>query len=86
MDPPVTSTLCRDKMETIPEIDGSENFTQNLHRSPRGDPLGSLQKSRDLFTVDEEPVVPKRVRVRMRSQSDNSEYLIFNFLERSTEK
>lgn len=73
-------------METILEIDGSENFTQNLQRSPRGDAFTSHQKSRDLFTVDDEPQPPKRVRVRMRSQSDNSEYLIFNFLERTTEQ
>ncbi len=31
-------------------------------------------------------VSPKRMRVRMRSQSDNSEYLIFNFLERMHER
>jgi len=42
-------------------------------------------KSRDILNGGEVDA-PKRVRVRMRSQSDNSEYLIFNFLERISAK
>jgi hypothetical protein len=65
-------------MDTILEIDGSENFTQKLQYSPRMDLLASQCRPRE-----EEFQAPKRMRVRMRSQSDNSEYLIFNFLERA---
>ena len=73
------------KMDTILEIDGSENFTQNFNRSPLIDPFSSTKKSRELMTIGEEEA-PKRMRVRSRSQSDNSEYLIFNFLERNAER
>lgn len=74
--------LSRLKMDTIVEIEGSENFTLNMG-SPRVDLFLKNSKSRE-FTLGEE--APKRMRVRMRSQSDNSEYLIFNFLERVNEK
>jgi hypothetical protein len=73
------------KMDTIFEIEGSENFTQNLQRSPRMDIFSTNSKSRE-FSLGEPLEEPKRMRVRMRSQSDNSEYLIFNFLERVSEK
>jgi len=33
-------------MDTILEIDGSENFTQNLHKSPKNDFLFSNSKPR----------------------------------------
>lgn len=59
-------------METIPEIDGSENFTQNLQRSPKIDIFGSNSKSRELLLTANSFEAPKRMRVRMRSQSDNS--------------
>ncbi len=59
-------------METILEIDGSENFTQNLQRSPKVDIFGSNTKTTDLLTMPKSFEAPKRMRVRMRSQSDNS--------------
>jgi hypothetical protein len=59
-------------METIPEIEGSENFTQNLQRSPKLDIFGSSAKTREPFLPSIDFLPPKRVRVRMRSQSDNS--------------
>lgn len=85
-DPPAAAPLVESlKMDTIFEIEGSENFTQNLQRSPRMDLFSTNSKSRE-FTLGEPLEEPKRMRVRMRSQSDNSEYLIFNFLERVSEK
>ncbi len=67
-------------MDTILEIEGSENFTQNLQKSPRNDFFMSNTKSRQTMSGGDEFEPPKRIRIRMRSQSDNSEYLIFNFL------
>jgi len=67
-------------MDTILEIEGSENFTQNFNKSPIADPLTSSKKLRGSALLGVEEMFPKRVRVRSRAQSDNSEYLIFNFL------
>lgn len=67
-----TDALPAYKMDTILEIDGSENFTQNMQRSPKNEFLLSNRKSRGLLGDEEGIEVPKRVRIRMRSQSDNS--------------
>lgn len=67
-------------MDTIFEIEGSENFTQNFQKSPYNDFALSNSKSRETLKTRDEIEGPRRPRIRMRSQSDNSEYLIFNFL------
>jgi hypothetical protein len=38
-------------METILEIDGSENFTQNFQKSPKNDFLFSNSKSRQTMAA-----------------------------------
>ena len=66
-------------MDTIYEIDGSENYTQKLQQSPKVELLSfrSLRKEKEEDS--------RRVLVRQRSRSDSSDYLIFSFLERSVE-